>query len=240
MSLQDSAVEARTCRNDRYDEAGWNILVHDKVLSLALPPSWQSPASLVSFIPCSTASILPEYTETRASRKVDFCLCIEPDKAAAAAIKTALQDDETLGYSINHTDFYPLRTRPIALSIETKVHGEGLATAESQLLTWHLNQWRVLERLVERTTPRQPLPEFLPGVIVQGHDWSLVASTKTDDCVTLWTGQTIGSTTEALGVYQIVCVLQYLARWAEDEYWPWYRRAVLGLANPAPVSPSAV
>ncbi|WQF87655.1 Putative PD-(D/E)XK nuclease [Colletotrichum destructivum] len=87
----------------------------------------------------------------------------------------------------------------------------GLGSAEAQLVTWHVAQWRLLDRLASRAGPDAPtLPAFLPGIIVQGHDWSFVASTRRDDRVTLWTSQHIGSTAKATGVYQIVCALQYL------------------------------
>ncbi|GJC91059.1 hypothetical protein ColLi_13897 [Colletotrichum liriopes] len=88
-------------------------------------------------VPCTSASILPGIVRTSSSRKVDFCLCIKPKGAAAEAIDR-LATTETP--SINQTDYGALKTHPIGLSIETKLQGEGLSTAEAQLLTWHANQ----------------------------------------------------------------------------------------------------
>ncbi|KAH7141637.1 hypothetical protein EDB81DRAFT_760496 [Dactylonectria macrodidyma] len=90
----------------------------------------------------------------------------------------------------SHTDFYPLRNRLIALSIETKKPGESWEKAKLQLGIWESASWAFLRHLfskcqgqvfrVESATEHQDnapaplpslpgLPEFLPGIIVQGH-----------------------------------------------------------------------
>ncbi|KAK2051481.1 hypothetical protein LY76DRAFT_621151 [Colletotrichum caudatum] len=146
---------------------------------------------LLSLVPGTTsATIMSNYTDV-VSRKVDFCVCIRPDALSSIAIQAIRDQDVLASVSINHTDYPPLQARPIALSIETKIHGEGLSNAEAQLVTWHAAQWRLLDRLVSRTEPKMQLPEFLPGIIIQGHDWC----------------QHIGSSAKVTGVYQIVCVL---------------------------------
>ncbi|OHX00749.1 hypothetical protein CSPAE12_00521 [Colletotrichum incanum] len=219
-----------SCRDEQIDEAGWNQIVHSRILELAFTGLWCKNDDTVAFCPCTSATIMTNYTDA-VSRKVDFCAFIRPDALSAIAIQTIRDQDALASISINHTDFAPLRARPIALSIETKIHGEGMNNAEAQLVTWHAAQWRLLDRLVGRADPKMPLPEFLPGIIIQGHEWLFVASTKRGDQVTLWTSQHIGSTAKATGVYQIVCVLQYLKRWIEDTYWPWFRQAVLRFSS---------
>ncbi|KZL63843.1 hypothetical protein CT0861_13196 [Colletotrichum tofieldiae] len=88
----------------------------------------------------------------------------------------------------------------------------GQSPFPSRLRFTHNAQWRLLDRLVGQTDPKMQLPEFMPGKIIQGHEWLFVASTKQGDQVH------IGSTATAIGVYQIVCVLQYLKRWIENTY----------------------
>lgn len=148
--------------------------------------------------------------------------------------------------SINHTDFAPLRRRPIALSIESKTTGHQLLEAEVQVGVWLAAQWRMLESLPRRPTPESDIatdpaaaafPSFLPAVIIQGHDWHFVATTRTSACTTLWAKQTFGSSGTVLGIYQIVCVLRYLAQWAEQHYWPAFRQFGLGLSPPEPPDP---
>lgn len=119
-------------------------------------------------------------------RRVDFCVCIQPDEASFDAIKLICHQNESVNCSINHTDYEPLATRPIALSIETKKPGVDLANAEHQLITWHTAQWRVLEHLVSLSGTSLPLPDFLPGIIIQGHEWIFVASTYSDGITVSW------------------------------------------------------
>jgi hypothetical protein len=37
-----------------------------------------------------------------------------------------------------------------------------------------------------------------------------------------------GATSDIVGIYKIVSVLQYLANWAETVYWPWFKKNALG------------
>lgn len=88
------------------------------------------------------------------------------------------QRDATLGLSINHTTYGPLRQKPIAFPIETKLTGEGLTSAKTQLLVWMEGHWNLLNYLASRRKTKPELLQFLPGIIVQGHDWYFVASTE--------------------------------------------------------------
>ncbi|WQF90321.1 Putative PD-(D/E)XK nuclease [Colletotrichum destructivum] len=221
--------DASMCYNKALDEPSWNQAVHSPVLSMATKPIWRlRPGDVVAHVPCTTATIMPVYAEPR-GRKVDYCMCIQPDPLSAAAIRAIRDQDVWTNLSINHTEFNALQDMPIAVSIETKPQSGDEADAQGQLAVWQAAQWRLLERLVGRNEPKMPLPDFLPGIVVIGHAWHFVASTKQDADVTLWTGQTIGSTDHVIGIYQIACALQYLARWVEETYWPWYKGAVLQL-----------
>lgn len=107
--------------------------------------------------------------------------------------------------SINHTDFEPLLGLPVTACIETKKPDAGQSATEAKLQvgTWHAAQWKLLERLVRQRQQQQkirgqnketdsssdgcndaaepsslPLPTFLPAIIISGHDWSLVATTR--------------------------------------------------------------
>ncbi len=67
------------------------------------------------------------------------------------------------------------------------------------------------------------LPEYLPGIIIQGHDWHLVITTRHGDKTIFWQKMTFGTTSSSKGIYQIICVLQLLQLWAREEYWTWLR-----------------
>ncbi|OHW95293.1 hypothetical protein CSPAE12_06039 [Colletotrichum incanum] len=82
------------------------------------------------FCGAPTASIQTPYVKSY-GRKVNLCVCVEPDDLSATAISALRHQDQLTRLSINHTDYKPLQTRPIALSIETKKHGEDLRNAEA-------------------------------------------------------------------------------------------------------------
>lgn len=85
--------------------------------------------------------------------------------AAAAKVKT-----------YNHTDYVPTARTPIAVSVETKVAGEGHESGLAQLSTWALAHFRQLSQLLSHarnTTTQMPV---LPLVLVQGASWQFSAA----------------------------------------------------------------
>jgi hypothetical protein len=211
----------------------------------------------------TTASITAEYSRApRSQKRVDFCVYIDPEQEddhevkdndkdkpadstpAAREAVAALRARLPAGV-INHTDYRPLRERPVAWSIETKKTGEGWDSATLQLGIWQSAHWSFLRDLVamqghgtgtgtgtgtDADNDVDALPGFIPGLIIQGHDWHLVASTHDGDQTVLWQKLTLGSTSSTMGIYQIVCALQVLRQWTEQTYWPWLR-AVIGASS---------
>lgn len=144
---------------------------------------------------------------------------------------------------INHTNYFPLRERPIALSIETKTTGEGWDDAALQIGIWQAAHWNLLDNFrydevyeepseepseEESQGPSPPnFPTFLPGIIIQGHDWNLVLATREDRKTKIWTKICIGSTNHVTGIYQIICAIQVLRQWAIETYWPALKHSLL-------------
>lgn len=241
---------AAECSANGHPEVNWNIAVHSRVLEMALESSDRQ-ACLVNSMGSSTASIIHEYHRSASRpKRVDFCIYLEPSNdpsyAEAESDLDRLSDTLLCGV-INHTDFYPLRNRPIALSIETKKPGESWEKAKLQLGVWEAARWAFLRHLLgtyttqaaqtQAVTEHQDqlnntpapqahlsgLPEFLPGIIIQGHDWNLVITTQEGERTILWQRILMGSTLNTKGVYQIICCIQLLRQWAQDTFWPWLR-----------------
>ncbi|KAK7421715.1 hypothetical protein QQZ08_009803 [Neonectria magnoliae] len=250
---------AAECAQNSHPEANWITLVHDGLLRLALqPPHKPLFTSLVGHMPCTTATILSCYLPSLLPpKKVDYCIYVDPsnDSSPLATASRIANLRQTLpGKAINHTNFYPLRHRPIALSIETKKTGEGWDGATLQMGVWQSAHWSLLRSLtnIARTNdrrqknlgqtglledepndiplPERKLPQFLPGIIIQGHDWNFVLTTPEGSQTVLWTKLIIGSTSDILGIYQIVCALQVLRDWIQTSYWP-YLRELLGTGD---------
>lgn len=191
----------------------------------------------------TTASIISEYLDAGTfilpGKKVDFCLHIDPAADGREATRRIDQlRDNCPALCINHTDFAPLASRPVAVSIESKRRDAKQQASEArlQVSVWQAAQWNMLATLLGSDSSRRQghgqLPSFLPAVIIDGHDWALIATTKEDRRTVLWAEAPFGSTRDVLGVYKIVYGLQVLATWSRLTFWPWYKQEVLGISTP--------
>jgi hypothetical protein len=68
---------------------------------------------------------------------------------------------------------------------------------------------------------------FIPGIVVQGHKWSLVLSTHDGESITLWTEWEFGTTQSMQNIFRIVAGLRELAAWCRNVYVPWWRENLL-------------
>lgn len=68
---------------------------------------------------------------------------------------------------------------------------------------------------------------FIPCIIIHGHRWLFVLSTRSGEKTLLWTERQFGSTQSRLEVYQVVAGLRELAKWTPDVYLPWLQNYVL-------------
>lgn len=228
--VESLVEEARECQRTMQDEAGWNISVHYPLLFKAIHGRRRRSQS-VGVAPCTTAKIIKEYLPLNTQAKmVDFCMfiCPETDSQPALVAETIRQRRLLLpGHAINHTECPAFRNRPVSVSIETKKQGgTGKEDAELQLGTWYAAQWNFLEA---QSSSLDGL-DFLPAVVVRGHEWSFVATTREGMKTILWVEKPFGSTTSGLGVYKVVWTLQRLAKWSKEVYWPWYKKNLLGIS----------
>jgi hypothetical protein len=69
-----------------------------------------------------------------------------------------------------------LQQYPLALGIETKRYGGNAAKGEQQMGIWHAAQWDFL--ITRAGADAVAKLEFLPGIVIQGHIWSLVITTR--------------------------------------------------------------
>ncbi|CAJ2508324.1 Uu.00g133500.m01.CDS01 [Anthostomella pinea] len=239
MEVYEAATE---CCNEGHAEATWNTLIHWPVFELALGvirgetlERTSMPADgaqrrdhpvRVRAMPCTTARLKDHQ---QGAKMVDFSLFIEPQGLDADKINELRQ---RLLY-INHTDYHPLRRRPIMLSAESKRPGEGYQEAQVQLGVWQAAQWTLLENLLssQSATTRLGLIPFLPALIIQGHEWSFAATTRSGRQTVLWAKKVIGGTDTIVGMFQIIHALRHIAAWGRDTYWPWYRRAILQMGE---------
>ncbi|RGP63929.1 hypothetical protein FSPOR_8256 [Fusarium sporotrichioides] len=244
--------EAAFCDSKGCSKTDWNAEVHHRVLEAALRPL-QGPRrdQFLDFRLSTTASIINEYHVTPASKKVDFCMYINPQqdkRAEVVEIIETIRDILPMG-TFNHANLAPLSDNPIAVSIETmKTTGEGWENARLQMEVWMAAHWQFLRQLLEMRQHAADklsvlrsragemsfcsdkiwdLPEFIPGIIIQGHDWHLIVTTADGERTIFWQKKTLGDTSSSKGIYQIIYNLQLLRQWAQDEYWKWLKDLLL-------------
>jgi hypothetical protein len=186
------------------------------------------------------------------SKMVDFCVYADSTQQDVVSVKTYEAFCNTNPTkSVNHTDFLRLQMHPIVLSIETKAENQSLDKATLQVGTWHAAQWEFLrssllyvkrasaaKRSVEQEVKEADealsrLP-FIPAVIVQGHRWLFVLSTRQDEKTLLWKEYQFGSTSSVVETYQAVAGLRELISWAEKIYLPWFQKEILAFHKPRP------
>ncbi|PWI64051.1 hypothetical protein PCL_00034 [Purpureocillium lilacinum] len=172
--VQALMKRADECELNRECESSWNGEIHAAILEQAFRTNRFVSNGPVDFRYAQAAQIVHAYKPREApSKMVDFCVFCRPAKGSAE--EQAIDDicQTRPAQSINHTDLGDFCKRPIALSIETKRPKVDRDDATLQIGTWQSTQWRSL-----RHNSSQPLEsiEFLPGIIVQGHDWQFVAS----------------------------------------------------------------
>lgn len=122
------------------------------------------------------------------------------------------------GLAIGQTRNTPITDRDLdPLSRQGRPPGEHGNNARLQIGTWHSAQWRSLRYEQDRSSRSI---EFLPGIIIQGHEWRFVASVlDVSGKCQLLEAVALGNTGSILGVYSLMASLQRLRRWIKEEYW---------------------
>ena len=107
---------------------------------------------------------------------VDFAIIFDPLESILELLvaKIAPQGSKS---SINQAAAEWIRFSPIGVSFETKREGEGGDTAQVQISAWLSAHFA---KLLQLTEGRTKLP-CLPGVIVQGHTWSMVIAVMKEE-----------------------------------------------------------
>ncbi|CAE7021382.1 hypothetical protein HRS9139_01082 [Pyrenophora teres f. teres] len=136
------------CAENRDHESEWNNRVHTKVLELALGNDEAS----IGFRSVTAARITPEFRPTHSpglttGKIVDYAMFLELSHSARDAILPLVRMSSK---SINHVSYEGLRTRPIAVSIETKTESRTVEEAKVQLGVWLAAQVARIEELIQQ------------------------------------------------------------------------------------------
>ncbi|KAI1147808.1 hypothetical protein F4825DRAFT_436193, partial [Nemania diffusa] len=241
----DSVLKlAARCQEDECEEAAWNCDVHMALLRNVFGDAEKK----INAMLCNTARPSKYFKPTSPTGQlIDTCIykTVEQDEGLTNKITRFCADSQT-NNSINHTDYNPLRTRPLLLSIKSTKPETG-KEALLQIGVWYSTQWSFLRWAVgQRLKKRAKLEAhettaeveadtlaslsrlaFIPGIIVHGHRWCMVLSTYDDKKTTLWGEHQFGTTSSFLGTFCAIAGIRRLTAWANDHYWPWFEKNVL-------------
>ncbi|KAF5023368.1 hypothetical protein F66182_4571 [Fusarium sp. NRRL 66182] len=233
----DAMDELRALRKiaDRSQEAGllnltepaWNARVHEPLLDIALEPF----GNRLSHWDVTRASVNRQYLGKHQSggdlqaKMVDFCITLsEPTLQHDVWKRLARANDN---HSINHTSTNPLRSQPIAVSIETKIPDGSIEEAKAQLSVWVTSHLKRLRTLSGTSQSHIKVNPSLPVIQVNGSMWTLFFLKDGDEMVELIETISIGDTKSIVGCYQVVAFLRHLGHWALKVYQPWLYENVL-------------
>ncbi|KAL0929272.1 uncharacterized protein CTRU02_215813 [Colletotrichum truncatum] len=229
--MQEVKSDANKCERERSSESQWNAEIHLPVLKWICKKASITPGLLGTQY-CTTAQILSNYRPKGApTQMVDFCIVVDPARDMQTPEARGIisrKCSSRPGSSINHSDMGGLTHLPIALSLETKRPGVEWDKALLQVGTWQTAQFRSLKQL--GWDPEASAIEFLPAVIVQGHDWDFVATVPglAGDQSVIYLKVPMGSTRHEWGILKLVLALQCVTQWCEGVFWPAFKRECLG------------
>ncbi|KAI1118683.1 hypothetical protein F5Y14DRAFT_223533 [Nemania sp. NC0429] len=236
---------AKLCQETECEEAAWNHDVHLALLRKVFGGAEQK----INAMLCTTARPSRFFKPAASTGQlIDICIysSVAHDEGLMDKIDQFRESFQT-NNSINHTDYNPLRTRPLLLSIETKKPDTGNNKAQLQIGVWYSTQWSFLrwavgQRLKERARLEADETEtdvetdtlaclsklgFIPGIVVRGHEWYLVLSTYDGKKTTLWEQHHFGTTTSSHGAFCAIAGIRKLTAWAKECYWPWFEKNIL-------------
>ncbi|GAP92284.2 hypothetical protein SAMD00023353_7600300 [Rosellinia necatrix] len=237
---------AELCQEDECEEAAWNHDVHVTLLRKVFGGAEQE----INAMFCTTArpsKYFKPAASTSTGQFIDICIynSVERDEGLMEKINRFRMSFQT--NSINHTDYNPLRTRPLLLSIEAKKPGTGDNKAQLQIGVWHCTQWSFLRWAVSQKLKERAKLEadktttevetdtlaclsklgFIPGIVVRGHRWCLVLSTYDGKKTTLWEEHRFGTTSSSFDAFCAIAGIRRLTAWATNHYWPWFEENIL-------------
>lgn len=226
------AVRSSDCSRMLSDESAWNNLVHSPLLDMLLYDMRDGPGQeILDFLPCTTTSIDPAYHRfPDAASRIDYVLQLLPERDPDI---NKSYEALALGMTpcFNCTADRLLQQYPLAVSIETERYGGNAAKGEQQLGIWHAAHWEFLASRV----CAEAIDDlgFLPGVVVQGHIWSLVITVRRQATTIVLCSVEFGNTSSTVGVFQVLAGLRRLRSWSIEIMWPWCKQYLPGLSNPS-------
>ncbi|KAM0543164.1 hypothetical protein ACHAPJ_012462 [Fusarium lateritium] len=214
--------KSRECATLLSDESAWNNHVHSPLMELLCSDMQDGPnQDLLDFQSCTTSNMdLTYHRFAEPASRVDYVFKLMPGKVAVPESPSEMRLVTTVPCFNWLTDRL-LQQYPLAVSVETKRYGGDIAKAEAQLGIWHAAHWEFLISRAGDDAVKKL--DFLPGVVVHGHTWSLMITTRRGATTAVVHSLEFGKTDSIVGVFQVLAGLRRLRKWSLETLWPWYK-----------------
>lgn len=228
--LRRVAARTEECDIENVSEPSWNARVHEPLLDMALSTFRGS----LSHWDVTRAIITRDYHLRRdagplKSKMVDFVITLDSTSVVAAA-KDQIRLQGGSPRSINHTEYQPLRYRPIAISIETKPTNGSIDEGMTQLAVWssaYMSRLKELSTTSDKAAAGVGIGVTLPLLLVRGSQWSLMMAVDQVREMKLLDFGVIGNTSTLVGCYKMVAQLRCFAEWSTTTFQEWILREAL-------------
>lgn len=218
--LEKIVAKTAECDAEDLSEPSWNTTVHHPFLELALAPF----QGTVSHWDVTKAPITKRYFPRYSSgndlqgKMVDFCITLDGEAIKDRIITQLKISNQS---SISHTEYRPLRFRPIAVSIETKTPAGSTETARAQLAVWASSHIARLRELAATSDKASGLDVSLPLISIQGATWDLLLAVDHANSVEIVRIGPIGNTTSIMSCYKLLAMLRWLTVWVNETFREW-------------------
>ncbi|KAI0542181.1 hypothetical protein GGR58DRAFT_497534 [Xylaria digitata] len=226
---QEISERANNLAEEGHSEPSWNCEVHSSILRLGL-----ARLNRVRHFNITTATLCPSLLpiaeksgETLQSKLVDYSLNLVPahDSLLADAIDNFVDTQSPEMRTISPTMYDPVRRRPQAVAIETKVTSSP-SDPLVQLTVWAQATFTRFRQLINSKYGSDGVSLLtLPVIAVYGHDWHLWFSHDTAHTFELCGPLKIGSTETLLNTFKLIRSLRTLAEWVETDFCIWMENA---------------
>lgn len=215
--VQRMCTHTRDCEFRDVSEAAWNCASHDAIGREAWDDS--SYREKTRWDNITTCTVDPAYLPPGVSAaKVDFAISLRQSDHTRESL-------QFLDTGWNPSNDKTLIHSPLAVLIETKKKGGSSTDARYQVTIWASAVFNRRVQLLQAAGHENAEMIPLPLLIVEGSSWELwIAVWDRVKGLTVWHCGDVGRANSWQGIYQIVATLQFLMRWTEEDFRPWFEK----------------
>ncbi|KAF4470117.1 hypothetical protein FALBO_2982 [Fusarium albosuccineum] len=232
-SIKEINEASRRCEEECEPEAEWNSAVHGFLLRLIFDHEKDDGVGYRSMVSDKiNPRWLPPHSSglSSSSRMIDYGIFLSgqtTDSPREHLQRRVANRPELVTPSINHTNRLGLRTKPIAISIETKTMSRPEEEARVQLAIWIASQIERIKALFPNDKPdKTSLSRIVFPLLYVHHSQWVVMFARLDpndlNRLNIYVGPRLGDTATLQETYCLVHGLRRLKEFVAASYCDWW------------------